>query len=95
MNIVEAPSVAWAHRPSGSEEELGLNVPLLFKVIATGRNNSSFNCVLFEKRVQIKGLPSQMKMMNDLEDSALVMPKLVLINSTAHYEFSLSVHSTY
>lgn len=51
------PSVAWAHRPSGSERSWGLNVPFVYKVIATGRNNSSFNCVPIWEESANKGSP--------------------------------------
>lgn len=51
------PSLAWAHRPSGNERRWEINIPFVNKVIATGRNNSSFNCVpIWEQRAN-KGSP--------------------------------------
>lgn len=47
---------------------------------------------LFKKRSQIKGPPSQMKMMNDLEDLALVIWESWTLINSAHYEASLSLH---
>lgn len=67
------PSIAWAYRPSGNERGWGSTVPLLIKWLPLGGIILPLIVYLFEKREQIKGLPSQMKMMNDLEASALVI----------------------
>ena len=67
------PSVAWTHRPSGHDRRWRPICPLLIKCLPLGGIILPLIVYLFEKREQMKGLPSQMKMMNDLEDSALVI----------------------
>lgn len=48
---LKLPPVAWTHRPSGNDRTWGLNMPFVNKVLATGKNNSSFNCVpIWEER---------------------------------------------
>lgn len=83
------PSLAWATDHLAMRGNGGSMCPLLIKWLPLGGIILPLIVYLLGKREQINRLPCQMKMMNDLEDSALV----ILGKLDSHQLCSLRVQS--